>query len=73
MSTDDEAARKRKAEQLRAQISRYKKKEDAGEDTDAGGDTESCASEEAAPESHAGKSPRQFVEERMREIDKEDQ
>lgn len=65
MSADDEAARKRKAEELRAQISKYRKKDHAGE--------ESCAQEETPSKSPAGKSPREFVEERMRELDEEEQ
>lgn len=61
----DEAERKRKAEQLRAQISRYKKKGDVGEDK------ESCVPEGPESKSPAGKSPREFVQERMRELDEE--
>jgi len=68
MSTDDEAARKSKAEHLRAQISKYKKKDGAAED-----DKDACASEEPESKSTAGKSPRDFVQERMRELDKENQ
>jgi len=66
MSADDEAARKKKAEQLRAQISKYKKKDDAAEDA------ESDESEEHESKSSEGMSPRDFVHERMRELDKED-
>ena len=63
MTTDDEAARKRKAEQLRAQISKYKKKDEAGEGK------ESCAPEEPETKSTPGQSPREFIDERMRELD----
>ena len=65
MSTDDEAARKSKAEHLRAQISKYKKKDDTGEDKDP------CAPEEPESKSTAGKSPREFIHDRMHELDKE--
>ncbi|HEY0761939.1 MAG TPA: hypothetical protein VGD61_06160 [Pyrinomonadaceae bacterium] len=65
MSGDDEAARKKKAEHLRAQISKYKKKDAAA------GDAESDESEDESKSSE-GMSPRDFVEERMRELDKED-
>lgn len=66
MSGDDEAARKKKAEHLRAQISKYKKKDDAAKDA------ECDESEEHESKSSEGMSPRDFVEERMRELDKED-
>jgi hypothetical protein len=64
MSTDDEAARKSKAEHLREQISKYKKKDDAGEGEES--------SDEPESKSPAGKSPREFIHERMRELDEED-
>ncbi len=65
MATDDEAARKSKAEKLRAQISKYKKKDEACEDE------KSSDSEEPQSKSPAGKSPRDFINERMRELGEE--
>lgn len=64
MSKDDEAARKKKAEQLRAQISKYKKKDDAGEEG-------SLEPEDPQTNSATGKSPRDFIQDRMRELDEE--
>ncbi len=61
MSNDDEAARRNRSESLRAQISKYKKRE---------GDEQSVP-EDPEDKSHAGKSPREFIQERMRELDKE--
>ena len=65
MATDDEAARKERADKLRAQISRLKKPEES--------DASECAPEEPKSESPAGKSPRDFINERMRELDKKDE
>ena len=67
MSEDDEAARKSRAQKLREQISKFKKKDEAAEEQDAG------SSEEPESEPHGGKSPREFINERMHELDKEDQ
>lgn len=65
MSGDDEAARKERAKNLRSQISRLK--EGAASDN-----KESCPSEESQEKSDTGKSPRDFINERMRERDKEE-
>jgi len=67
MSQDDEAARKIRAQKLRAQISKYKKEDEAGEEN------ESNSSEEPESEGHSGMSPREFIHERMRELDKENE
>jgi hypothetical protein len=64
MATDDETARKERADKLRAQISRLKNPDKS--------DTSTCVPEEPQSESSAGKSPRDFINERMRELDKED-
>ena len=65
MATDDEAARKERSDKLRAQISRLKKPEAS--------DASDCVPEEPQSESPAGKSPRDFINERMRELDKKDE
>ena len=62
MDKDDQAARDSKAEMLREQISRLKNQDNAG------AEKESSSSEPAQT-----KSPRDFVNERMREMDEEDQ
>ena len=61
MDKDDQAARDSKAEQLRERISRLKNQDDAGAEKD------SSSSENAQT-----KSPRDFVNERMREMDEEE-
>jgi len=63
MSGDDEVARRERAEKLRAQISRYKKKDNVPDDES------SAEPEEPRSDSHAGKSPREFIQEKMRELD----
>jgi hypothetical protein len=62
MAEDDEAARKSRADKLREQISRLKNRGDAGNE------------EETAQPGHAhpAKSPRDFIEERMRELAEEE-
>jgi len=62
MVKDDQAARDSKAEQLREQISRLKNQDNAG------AEKESSSTEE--PQT---KSPRDLVNERMREMDEEEQ
>ena len=61
MAIDDQAARDSKAEMLREQISRLKNQDNAG------AEKESSSSENPQP-----KSPRDFVNERMREMDEEE-
>ena len=60
MAKDDQAARDSKAEMLREQISRLKNQDNAG--------TEKESSSSENPQT---KSPRDFVNERMREMDEE--
>ena len=67
MSQDDEAARKMRAQKLRAQISKLTKP------ADAGAENESDSSEEPESEPQHSKSPREFIEDRMRELDKENE
>ena len=67
MSQDDEAARKARAQKLRGQISKYKKQDDAGEEEKSG------SSERSKNESQGGKSPRDFIQDRMRELDENNQ
>ncbi len=57
--SDDEAARKRRAAKLREQISKLKKPEKDNDDQD-----------DQKPESGT-KSPRDFINERMRELDED--
>jgi hypothetical protein len=57
MPEDDEAARKSRADKLREQISRLKNRGDAG------GDKEASEPDDARP----AKSPRDFINEKMRE------
>ena len=65
---DDEAARKARAEGLRRQIARIKgRQSDASESSTEEDKSEPC--ETKSPP----KSPREFIKERMRELDKEDQ
>jgi len=64
MSQDDETARKIRAQKLRAQISKLRK-------PDAAGESDSAEEEESEPQH--GKSPREFIEERMRELDNTDE
>jgi len=66
MSGDDEAARRERSEKLRAQISSYKKKGSVQDDKGSG------VAEDQPSGSHAGKSPREFIQERMRELDREE-
>jgi hypothetical protein len=66
MAEDDEAARQDRAEKLRGQISRLKKQDDAGDEQ------ESSQSEDSQPQTRSGKSPRDFIQERMRELDEEE-
>ena len=61
MAKDDQAARDSKAEKLREQISRLKNQDNAG--------TEKESSSSENPQT---KSPRDFVNERMREMDEEE-
>jgi len=61
MAKDDQAARDSKAEMLREQISRLKNQDNAG--------TEKESSSSENPQT---KSPRDFVNERMREMDEEE-
>ena len=62
MAKDDQAARDSKAEKLREQISKLKNQDNDGADK-----------ESSRPEGPQTKSPRDFVNERMREMDKEEQ
>jgi hypothetical protein len=62
MPKDDQAARDSKAQKLREQISRLKDQDKAG------AHKESSSAEDPRP-----KSPRDFVNERMREKDEEEQ
>jgi len=64
MAMDDEAARKARSEKLRTQIDRLKKKD--------GSDTSTSVPEKPDCDSSGGKSPREFIHERMRELDEED-
>ena len=61
MAKDDQAARDSKAEKLREQISRFKNQDNAG------AEKESSSSEDPPTNS-----PRDFVNERMREMDEEE-
>lgn len=63
--SDDEAARKRRAAKLREQISKLKKPE-------ADEEEEADQSEHQKTES-GNKSPRDFINERMRELSEEDE
>ncbi len=62
MGTDDQAARDSKAQKLREQISRLKDQDNAR------APKESSSADDSRP-----KSPRDFVNERMREMDEEEQ
>lgn len=66
MSEDDDQARKIRAEKLRDQISRLKK---PGEAADAKSD--STAQQPSAGPSE--KSPRDFIREKMRELDEDEE
>jgi hypothetical protein len=66
MTTDDEAARQGRAEKLRKQISRLKHQDEA-EEEDAG----LPQAEDSQTEKPSAKSPRDFIHERMRELDEE--
>ena len=61
MAKDDQAARDSKAEMLREQISRLKNQDNAGTEK-----------ESSSSENPRTKSPRDFVNERMREMDEEE-
>ena len=63
MMQDDEAARKSRAQKLRAQISKLKKQDETEEENVS----DPCEEPEKQP--HRGKSPREFIHERMRELD----
>lgn len=63
---DDEAARADRAEKLRERISRLKKQDEGG------GDEASPHHEGARTGAHPGRSPRDFIQERMRELDEEE-
>jgi hypothetical protein len=62
MAEDDEEVRASRAEKLRERISRLKKQDEEG-------DEESSSQPEHA---RPGKSPREFIEERMRELDEQE-
>jgi hypothetical protein len=66
MAEDDEAARKSRAEKLRGQISRLKNHDDAGDEK------EPSQSEDSQTKTRSGESPRDFIRERMRELDEEE-
>jgi hypothetical protein len=66
MTQDDEAARKSRAQKLRGQISKLKKDETEEEKVPD-------PREEPEKQPHLGKSPREFIQERMRELDKNNQ
>lgn len=66
MAKDDEAARKSRAEELREQISKLKNQDDAGDEK------EPSQSEDSQTKNRSGKSPRDFIRERMRELDEEE-
>ena len=61
MAKDDQAARDSKAEMLREQILRLKNEDNAG-----------AEKESSSSENPQTKSPRDFVNERMREMDEEE-
>ncbi len=61
MTTDDESARKERARSIREQIRRFKHQRDGGGEGTAGGGTP------AVP-----KSPRDFIHDRMRKLDEDD-
>ena len=61
MAKDDQAARDSKAEMLREQISRLKNQDNGG-----------AEKESSSSENPQTKSPRDFVNERMREMDEEE-
>ena len=61
MAEDDEEARASRAEQLRQRISRLKEGGDAADSPQPGGEKHD-----------SGKSPREFIHERMRELDEEE-
>lgn len=61
---EDDDARADRAERLRQQISRLKKQEEEGEGS-------SPHAEHEQPDDRTGKSPRDFINERMRELDGE--
>ena len=61
MAEDDEGARASRADKLRERISRLKEGGDEGESSEPEGEKHG-----------AGKSPREFVHERMRELDEEE-
>jgi hypothetical protein len=61
MANDDQADRDSKAEKLREQISKLKNRDNAGADEESSG-----------PEDPQPKSPRDFVNQRMRELDEEE-
>ena len=66
--SDDQAARNARAQDLRRQIARIKERQ--------GGSAESSTSEdksESCEDKSHTKSPREFIHERMRELDKEGQ
>lgn len=66
MAEDNEAARKSRAEKLREEISKLKERNDAGDEE------KRSQSEDAQPSTGSGKSPRDFINERMRELDEEE-
>ena len=65
MSEDDDQARKIRSEKLRAQISRLKNPEQPA-------DANSDSTAEQPRAGHSEKSPRDFIHEKMRELDRDD-
>ncbi len=65
MAQDDEAARKSRAEKIREQISSLKNPDEVGDD-------KAPRSPEDPNKSQGGKSPRDFIHERMRDLDEAD-
>jgi hypothetical protein len=66
MAKDDEAARKSRAEKLREQISKLKNQDDPGDEK------EPSHPEDSQTKTRSGESPRDFIHERMRELDGEE-